>query len=119
MTEHTHMINLTAGATGAEDWQRLWDKFNEFTSEIRADEQPGYISLTSTLVDESVVDAQDGDVFYDEGTLLRVYEALRRIPMPEKVAREAITAMQNAGILFRERREPPAWTQAHYNTPGV
>jgi len=41
------------------------------------------------------------------------------MPMPERVAREAVTAMQNAGILFRERREPPAWTQAHYDTPGV
>lgn len=113
------MINLTAGAAGAEDWQRLWNKFNEFTSEIRADEEPGYLSLTSTLVDQGVVNGQDGDEFYDEGTLLRVYEALRRVPMPERAAREAITAMQNAGILFRERRQPPAWTQAHYDTPGV
>jgi hypothetical protein len=109
------MINLTAGVTSA-NWQRTWEGFESFAKTIREVEEPSYLSLTSTLV-QGVT--EDGEEFYNEGTLLRVFEALRRMPMPEKVAREAITAMQNAGILFRERVEPPAWTKAHYDTPGV
>ena len=115
MTGPTFMINLTAGVQQAK-WQRTWEGFESFARTIREVEEPEYLSLTWTLVDGVT---NEGDEFYDEGTLLRVYEALRRMPMPEKVAREAVTAMQNAGILFRERREPPAWTQAHYDTPGV
>lgn len=43
---------------------------------------------------------------YDEGTLVKVYDALQRV-MPdvsEWVIRDQVNAMQNAGILFRERR---------------
>ena len=115
MSKPTFMINLTVGVP-QNQWQRVWEGFESFAQSTREVETPPYISLTSTLV-EGVT--EDGEEFYDEGTLLRVYEALRRIPMPEKVAREAVTAMQNAGILFRERREPPAWARAHYDTPGI
>ncbi|MGX1932061.1 hypothetical protein [Microbacterium resistens] len=57
---------------------------------------------------------------YDEGTLVKVYDALQRV-MPdvsEWVIRDQVNAMQNAGILFRERRtvqgEPIAdWDRVH------
>lgn len=40
---------------------------------------------------------------YNEQTLFKVFNALRRTGLPERVAQDAITEMQNEGILFRER----------------
>lgn len=45
-------------------------------------------------------------VQYDEQTLFKVLEALRE-SLTEEQALTAITAMQNAGILFRERAVEP------------
>jgi hypothetical protein len=59
------------------------------------------------------------DETFDEGTILRVFQALRGCGLTEKLAATAINAMQNAGILFRERKIVPDWVQAHYDTPGV
>jgi len=43
------------------------------------------------------------DIYYTEGTLYKVYEALRASGATEEQAQSAINGMQNAGILFRER----------------
>lgn len=40
---------------------------------------------------------------FTENTLFKVYDALRKVGMDETQARDAISEMQNAGILFRER----------------
>jgi Trp operon repressor len=47
------------------------------------------------------------DIHYTEGTLYKVYEALRRSDATEEQAQRAINEMQNAGILFRERGANP------------
>lgn len=42
--------------------------------------------------------------YHDENTLFKVYDALREdCRLTEKQCREAITALQNRGILFREK----------------
>lgn len=43
---------------------------------------------------------------YDDGTMLRVLEALRTAGLSDVKAANAINEMQNEGILFRERAEP-------------
>jgi len=46
---------------------------------------------------------------YDEDTLFKVYDALREdAGLTEKQVRACITAMRNAGILFREKLKPSA-----------
>lgn len=40
---------------------------------------------------------------YDEATLFKVYRALGRADITDQQATDAVSQMQNAGILFRER----------------
>jgi hypothetical protein len=47
---------------------------------------------------------------YTENTLFKVYDALRAAGLDESSARDCISEMQNAGIYFRERIEPPLLT---------
>jgi hypothetical protein len=44
-----------------------------------------------------------GTEFHNDDTLFKVYNALTSRGLTKKWAREAITALQNEGILFRER----------------
>lgn len=41
--------------------------------------------------------------YFDENTLFKVYDSLRAAGLDEQAARDAISDMQNKGILFRER----------------
>lgn len=47
--------------------------------------------------------ASEDDVTFTENTLYKVYDALRGSGLSEDQSRDAISNMQNAGILFRER----------------
>lgn len=40
---------------------------------------------------------------YDEDTLFKVYDALREVGLNQQQVTDAVSLMQNAGILFRER----------------
>ena len=44
-----------------------------------------------------------GELFYDEETLAKVYDALAEAGVVGVQATDAVNAMQNKGILFRER----------------
>ena len=48
-----------------------------------------------------------GKEFYDEQTLTKVFMALRKSGLTPIEASVALTEMQNAGVLFRERRAVP------------
>lgn len=41
--------------------------------------------------------------YYNEETLFKVYESLRRSGLSDSACRSAVNQMQNDGILFRER----------------
>lgn len=52
---------------------------------------------------------------YDETTLHKVYNALRETGLPDQQVTDAVSLMQNAGILFRERVDAecvPGWCGA-------
>lgn len=54
-------------------------------------------------------------IFYDENTLQKVNDAMVKVAgIPQAQATDAISAMQNLGILFRER-----WNQDNRNASGV
>lgn len=42
---------------------------------------------------------------YDDNTVFKVYDALRKAGLTEKIARNCINEIQNAGVLLRERCE--------------
>lgn len=44
-----------------------------------------------------------GDLYFDENTLRKVYDAMALAGIPSGLRQDAVTNMQNAGILFRER----------------
>lgn len=48
---------------------------------------------------------ETGEDYYDEGTLHKVFRALVASGASDQQAIEAISEMQNEGILFRERRQ--------------
>lgn len=100
MKDATHMIGMTIGVSDPDDWSVVWNEVNGIAGAI-GKTRPN-VSVTSYVIGESE-DTEPGE-FYNEGTLLKVFTALRKTPMTEKAVMDAIAAMQNAGILFRERR---------------
>lgn len=48
-------------------------------------------------------DAEEKDIFYDDFTLTKVYAPLLK-RMSREEATDVVNELQNAGILFRERR---------------
>lgn len=49
---------------------------------------------------------QPTTLYYDAGTLVRVYDSMREAGVGPLQAQEALTAMQKNGILFREEKKP-------------
>ena len=47
--------------------------------------------------------AKASQVRYDDQTLQKVYEAMRKVGLDDAEVGDAVLEMQNAGILFRER----------------
>lgn len=102
MKEITHMVNLSVGVIDPEEWTKVWEEING-VAKVLGKDRPS-VSVSSHLMGETdELDTLEGETF-NEGTHLKVFQALRSLPMPERVATDAINAMQNAGILFRERR---------------
>lgn len=59
------------------------------------------ISLTSSKIQ----DDYEEEEYFDDETMFKVYDAIMGcLPMNAAHARDIINAMQNAGILFREKR---------------
>lgn len=59
------------------------------------------ISLTSSKIQ----DDYEEEEYFDDETMFKVYDAIMSsLPMNAAHARNIINAMQNAGILFREKR---------------
>jgi hypothetical protein len=59
------------------------------------------LSVALTVSAKDIPERQDE--WYDEYTLLKVVHAMREAGIPDQQAEAAINAMQNVGILFRER----------------
>lgn len=97
----THIVGITVGVDGAEDWSTVHNKLSGVAKDFSGDH---YVTVHSTTVD-----AEDDDEFLpgeyaDENTLVVVKKALRSTALTEVEVDRALVAMQNAGILFRQRR---------------
>lgn len=62
---------------------------------------------------KNVIEDDDFPVYYDENTLRKVYDALEVAGVTGQQATDAVSQMQNLGILFRER-----WNLSNRNTSG-
>jgi len=97
-------ISLTATASNQEQANRLFAKFSATALDVAHDS-------VSQMVSSHKFDNDDGFLegeFYNETTMLKVYQALRDSQFSyqhsDHPADDIINALLNAGILFRERR---------------
>lgn len=101
----THLITLSVGTEGPDQHKAVFGLMSDIGAEFALDYH--YSSITSVDTDRP----NDGDEeFYDEHTLFKVREAIKNAievrvaTAPEAMINDIINEMQNAGILFRERR---------------
>lgn len=101
-----HLITLGVGTDTPEEHKAVYSLLSDIACEMAQDYH--YASVTSIDTDRP----SDGDEeFHDHGTINKVREAisdaieLRVATAPEAMVTDIINALQNAGILFRERRE--------------
>jgi capsule polysaccharide export protein KpsC/LpsZ len=106
----TRLINLTISTKGAEEWFTTFQEISELAANLGASHD--YVSVSSVVPDETSEDVPDEDLYDDEETLIKVNQAIRRAFLQHGASDDvvvnqfvidAISEMQNAGILFRER----------------
>jgi hypothetical protein len=98
--EMTHMITLTVGINDPEDWGTVYDTMCQISSEMGR-EYP-YVSVSSALTDDDVLEEQD--ITFNEGTMFKVRHALLSSSLSTDEVNDVVNAMQNDGLVFRERR---------------
>jgi hypothetical protein len=93
----THMVTLSIGVDGVAGWDTIYEMFSNTVRELGP--QYPYISLSSTVTSDAE------DITYDDETLEKVTKALGETGWNHIAIADAISRMQNAGILFRERKK--------------
>lgn len=91
----SHRVSILVDVNDRQ-WPKIFGQFNELVENLGT-EYPSAHVISSTLPDpdEGVTDSED--------TLFKVYDALKPYVGSYQGATDAINAMLNAGILFRER----------------
>lgn len=96
------LISLGIGTDGAEDYMQTFQDMSELARSLG--DSHNYVTLSAQVVDG--VPESEGkleEVFYDENTLFKAHAAIQGVGFSEKTAFDIINALQNAGILLRER----------------
>lgn len=109
-----HIISLTlVTKPGGHNWASAYN----LLSTVALDNGQDFAMVTVSSQDMEDELELDGDLeeveeFHDENTMAKVYEAIKKGLLPgninftdEEEATSIITALQNAGILFREIRK--------------
>lgn len=96
-----HLLTLSIKTDNEEEWSGIAAQFAQFLTfeGIQHDQ----VSISSVNLDPDDSPSSSEDVWFDEYTLFKVYMALEAANVDTYQIKEAITQMQNAGILFRER----------------
>lgn len=97
----THLVTVTVGVNGPDDWSTVHDKLAEVARDFSGDH---HVSVGSCLADAEDDEGPLPGEYADENTLYRVRCALRGSGLSNDQAEKALHEMQNAGILFRQRR---------------
>lgn len=96
--DFSHMITLTVGVKDPNDWDYIYDSFGRTARELGP--QYPYVSVSSSQTDDL---ENIEELYHDDMTLQKVYDALLPCVADSNRAKEVINELQNAGILFRER----------------
>jgi hypothetical protein len=100
--EGQFIIALTTTVDGEENRDQVFDRFSRTALDVA--HQSNGSSVSWNHYDDYHTEEEDReDLYYDEYTLVKVIKAINENGFTEKTALELVTAMQNAGILFRER----------------
>lgn len=95
------IVTLSIMAVSVEQADRIFSAQAALAMELSHDSISATVSKNSYDDDEP---ADESDEYFDEGTMFKVLKAITDQHFTHEVAMEMITALQNAGILFRERR---------------
>lgn len=99
------LITLGVGTSGTEEWMSTFQDISELARNLG--EAHSYVNVTSTFVEEDDdEDYEQERLYHDEDTLLKVVTQINRaVPfLTTKEVTDIVNEIQNAGILFRERR---------------
>lgn len=83
-----------------------WTYTHNYMSRLAAEWGPYHkqVSVSSVMLnDDGSLILEDESGSYSEATLSKVYNALAKVGLTPQQITEAVFAMQNVGILFRER----------------
>lgn len=98
----THEVSLTVRTKEADEWTYI----HNYMSRLAAEWGPHHeqVSVSSVMLnDDGTKMVEDPTGYHSEDTLNKVYNALAKVGLTPQQITEAVFAMQNAGILFRER----------------
>lgn len=100
------LINLGVATEGSEDYFRTFQDISELARNLG--ESHSYVSVSASVVGEEDdvedVSSEAERLHHDENTLRKVYDAIMKNGLSRKTAEDVVNNLQNAGILFRERR---------------
>lgn len=113
MTRPTHSIGIHVFTSTPEEWDYIHDMFQRLMRELSPD-YPA-VHLSSYLVDEED-GVEEGGEYFDQFTMVKVVNVLQDALEAAKddnvegheLAVRLAEALENEGVLFRERRGPVA-----------
>jgi hypothetical protein len=101
MVAMDRLISLTVGTVGDDEYCATMQDVSELAVALGA--KHDYVSLSAHAFDAAESD-EDDELYYDDKTLEKVTNVLRSHGLSSQLVTDLISDLQNAGILFRERR---------------
>ena len=103
------LISLSVGVTGVEDYVRTFEDISELARNMV--ESHEYVNVSASVIgapDEDEPCCKHEHLHYDDQTLVKVRQTLMDSVAPygysDYVVDQLLYDLQNAGILFRERK---------------
>lgn len=97
------LISLGVGTDGDDDYFQTHQDLSELARNLGATHN--YVSMMAQSVVDDDSDTDEEELYYDENTLFKVREAMMINGwITGEMCDEIINRLQNAGILFRERK---------------
>lgn len=96
----TRLVSLSVGVSDSEGYARTYEDLSDLARELS--KVHDYVNLT-TQIQTTDVDEIEECPYHDEETITKVKRALLDSALTIPQMEYAFAAMQNAGILFRER----------------
>lgn len=107
----TRMISLSV-IPEEDEWTATFVEMSQIATDLAKADLLAHVSLTATKLDENV--EPEEELYHDEGTMRLVREAIKnglgervdtnRPFFVDSIITDIVSELQNAGILFRERR---------------